>query len=366
MEEVKILIIEDEDSQIQVYKDTIDSFNKKNDLKIIPEICKNFEEGKNALLSPFYDAAIIDLKLSSSEELEGKKLLESVYQKLRIPIVVYSGSIGQVDDIEQTPLLLKRLRTEKLADILSEIIKIYNTGITRYLRPSGLLDQKLTHIFWNNLVKDLENWVEHNNPKTLLRYIFTHFQEHMNIDTDGDFEIYHPAEVYISPPIKSNIHTGDLLKINDVFYIVMNPACDIVLHHGRDEKGNIVSFRKADHLIVAKALQFDYKSLCKNKKGGLDKSKIKNFITNKLFRYHYLPPLNGNNGFLIDFQQLSSFSFESEWDNVATITSPFIKDIISRFSLYYARQGQPVYNQDELVEKFYNSGNKSNKGVKLF
>ena len=71
-------------------------------------------------------AAIIDLKLSGSEDLEGRKLVEAVYKKIRIPIFIVSGSIGQIDDIEENALLRKRLRTERISKILvscqSEIV----------------------------------------------------------------------------------------------------------------------------------------------------------------------------------------------------------------------------------------------------
>ena len=75
MSKVNILIIEDEAPQIQVYEDVISQYNKKNELQIAYTICKSYAEGEQALNTPYYDAAIIDLKLSNTEELEGKKLV---------------------------------------------------------------------------------------------------------------------------------------------------------------------------------------------------------------------------------------------------------------------------------------------------
>jgi hypothetical protein len=353
MDDLKLLIIEDEAVQIQMYQDIIEQFNKKNDLQIDTEICDDFISGEKALNTPDYDAAIIDLKLSNSQELEGKKLVEKVYGKLRIPIVIYSGSIAQIDDITETAFLKKRLRTENLLDILNEIIVIYNTGITKLLRPSGDIDKKLTHIFWNQLVNDLDIWIEHNNPKTLLRYIFTHFQEHMEINMDGDFEEYHPAEIYISPPIKTNLHTGDLIRFEGEFFIILTPACDIVFNYKNDADGNKIASRKANHLVVAQAKEFNYKELCQNKKGELDKGKIKHFVTNTFYRYHYLPPFKGDNGFIIDFQEIKTIQFDDKIERIASISGAFTKDIISRFSLYYARQGQPTFFQQKIVDDLF-------------
>jgi CheY-like chemotaxis protein len=354
MSPVKLLIIEDEPPQIQVYEDVISQYNKKNDLKIEFTICKSYEEGVKALNTPDYDAAIIDLKLSNTEELEGRKLVESVYQKIRIPIIVYSGSIAQIDDIKENALLKKKLRTEQLSNILNEIIGIYNTGITRFLRPSGTIDNKLTHIFWNHLSNDLELWIKHNNSDTLLRYILSHFQEYLDINPIGDFEDYHPSEVFIKPPVKKNLHTGDLVKFDGGYYILMTPACDMVFNYKRNEKGELIPYRKADTMLVAPAREFDYKTLCLNKKGEVDKGKITEYVKNGNYRFHYLPPCINENGFLIDFQDLRSISFDSKIERIATISSPFIKDIISRFANYYSRQGQPTFQQDAIIESFIN------------
>ncbi|MDB5222145.1 MAG: hypothetical protein JWN83_812 [Chitinophagaceae bacterium] len=353
MEILNLLIIEDEDTQLQVYNDSIDQFNKKNEIKIKQTICKNFEEGESALKSPFYDAALIDLKLSNSDDLEGKKLVETVYKKIRIPIFIVSGSIAQIDDIPENALLKKRLRTELMSGILSEIFDIYKTGITSFLRPDGLMDQKLTEIFWNNLSQDLSIWIKHNNQSTLLRYILSHFHEYLEINTDGDFEEYHQQEFYLSPPIKKNPHTGDLIQIENRLYLILTPACDIIINYKKDENGKLIPFRKAENLILAAVKEFDYKVICADKNKVLQKGKIKEYVKNASLRYHYLPPFKNENGYLIDFQDLSSVSFNTDFKREATISSPFIKDIISRFANYYSRQGQPTYKQDLLVDYLF-------------
>ncbi len=354
MSELNLLIIEDEESQLLLYSDAIDIFNKGSDVKIVKKICKNFDEGRQALISPVFDAAIIDLKLSSSEDLEGRKLVESVYNKIRVPIFIVSGSISQIDDIPENALLKKKLRTEKMPLILSEIVSVYNTGITSFLRPNGIIDQKLSEIFWMNLSTDLTPWIKHNNKKTLLRYILAHFQEHLEINIEGDFEDYHPSEVYIKPPIKTNIHTGDLLKIDSQLYLVLTPACDIVIQKYEMLEGGVKKpVRKAEWIVLAKVIDFDLNLFCLDKNKKIDKNLIHQYVRNNNYRYHFLPPLGKTNGFLIDFQSLSSVVMPTSPERIASISSPFIKDIISRFSSYYSRQGQPTFGQNEIIETLY-------------
>jgi hypothetical protein len=347
--DINLLIIEDEQEQIQMYQDVINSFNKQNETYIIKEvICKTFEEGKSALYSPNYDAAIIDLKLSNSVELEGRSLVEAIYQKIKIPVFVYSGSISQINDIIENFLFRKYSRTSDLKIILKEIETIFSTGITSFIRQNGLIDETLTKIFWKHLSKDLNIWIQHNNPKTLLRYILSLFQEYLDIDIEGNFEDYHPQEIYLEPPVKVNLHTGDIVEIGDKLFLLVTPSCDMVLYKNKNG-----SSRKAEKILLASISKFEVNLLCINNKGEIDKGKISNYVKNHSYRYHYLPPFKENDGFLVDFQNLKSISEDEITGRVATISSSFIKDIISRFSNYYSRQGQPTFNQDELIDSIY-------------
>jgi hypothetical protein len=343
---MRLLIVEDDKDQLQMYKDSIDSFSKSEGIKVASDVFETIDKGMDALNHNSYDAAIIDLKLSSNSlELEGMALVNAINGKLRIPIYIVSGSIEQVE-ISENKLFQKRLRTDNFKNILKEIKNIYDTGITSFLVTGGIIDNNLTKIFWNHLSKDLDIWIKHNNPNNLLRYILSHFQEHLEINLQGDFEEYHPFEVYIKPPIKMNLHTGDLIKYNNEHYVILTPACDIVIQCDGS--------RNADNIIIVKALNFDYKTNCLNKNKELDKNKISKYVKNSNARFHYLPPFEGNNGFIVDFQDITSIDFTTELERVATVSSPFIKDIISRFANYYSRQGQPTFNQDAIVEELFN------------
>lgn len=80
-----------------------------------------------------------------------------------------------------------------------------------------------------------------------------------------------------------------------------------------------------------------------------DKELIKYQRNTKNLYYCWLPKTSCfNNGAVINFRRVSTYS-QKELDEsfnspVIQVASPFLKDIISRFSSYYARQGQPDIN----------------------
>ena len=58
-----------------------------------------------------------------------------------------------------------------------------------------------------------------------------------------------------------------------------------------------------------------------------------------------------------DFQEINHFKFaliSSDYNRTATITTPFLKDIVNRFSRYYSRQGQPNLNLEKIFQELRN------------
>jgi len=246
---MNLLIVEDDKPTIQSYLDNIESFNKKSDVKIEPEVFDNLEDAKNSLISPDYDAAIIDLKLSSgSVELEGLQIVDEIQEKLRFPMFIVSGSLGQVER-EESAFFKKRSRDGNFKDILHEIVSIYNTGVTNILGKRGTIEKYLNSIFWNHMSTSMDLWINDANrtaqekENSLLRYTLLHMQEHI----DEELEKYHPSEFYITKPIKKNLFTGDIVEIDKTRYLVLTPSCDIVIRPDGSRNADFILFCKIRH-----------------------------------------------------------------------------------------------------------------------
>lgn len=74
-------------------------------------------------------------------------------------------------------------------------------------------------------------------------------------------------------------------------------------------------------------------------------------------RYHFLPKINKFTGGFVDFRSIISLEYDKdsgeiineEYSKVGVITESFKRDIVSRFSSYYHRQGQPEFNCDSVL-----------------
>jgi len=358
---MKLLIVEDDKPTVQTYTDNIESFNKKSDIKIEYTIKENIDEAKNSLLSPDFDGAIIDLKLSSSTtELEGLEIVKEIENNQRFPIYIVSGSIGQIDK-EENAFLKKRNRDTNFKEILSEIVEIYKTGITNILGRKGEIDKYLNNIFWNHLSNSMDLWVNdltrspEEKEKSLLRYTISHMQEYI----DEGIEKYHPSEFYITEPIKSNIFTGDIVTYESNRYLVLTPSCDIVLRKDGNRNANRILFCK---ILALNNVIKNYSLLNSDTSANNDNRKrLNSFIVNNKQNYHFIPKSNSLDAGLIDFQDkltIESGEVEEKLNKkqmirIATVSMPFLKDIISRYSNYFARQGSPDFNVDEIYKSLF-------------
>lgn len=358
---INLLIIEDQEAQIEAYKDNIELFNNNNEYKINPIIFNNFEDGFEALKNPDYDAAIIDLKLFPGDTAAvGNQLVREIRTNLRIPVVIISGYPEDLEEDlrEETPFLKTCNKDDDYQEIFKEISLIYSTGITNILGKKGHIEKYLNDIFWKHLSSTIDYWKreasdEENLEKIILRYTLSHLQEHLDLsETQDDFENYYPIEMYVTPPIKKNFFTGDIIQNKDdgTYWIIMNPSCDMA-----QAKAKSVT------LAFIEDIKNSYVINLINEINKKDENSVNSQLElNKLLRnsgslkYHFLPATDSVPGGFINFQKIISVKYkdlDKMFSRKASITDRFSKEIIARFSHYYSRQGQPDFNTTRILEE---------------
>ncbi|MGE6204645.1 response regulator [Guptibacillus hwajinpoensis] len=358
---IKVLLVEDEKDQLDMIEETIKDFNEEqNEHYIESTKAFNLEEALKALISEDYDAAILDLQLDKTKAIEdgldGNHLIEIIKNKLRFPIFVRTGFPGKVTGREHS-FFKVHTKDDDVYDILQEIKQIYTKGFTTTIGTKGKLEEQLNDIFWNQLSHNIEDWdqsilTEDEYERALVRYCITLLQEHLDLNENDDLDIYHPAEVYIKPPIKSNYYSGDILIDRDgKYFIILSPPCDMA--QNKYEKVIIAEIEIENDQFNDFTSTFNNKDSTRKQKDSAYKSLTKMVKNNFSLRYHFLPKTNSFNGGFVNFQKLSSKGKEEimELERVATVCEKFSKDITSRFSQYFSRQGQPDMNPNYLISQ---------------
>jgi len=315
------------------------------------------------LLSTDFDGAIVDLNLSSGDptETSGNEVLREITEKHRFPVLVVSGNLQNLDNrIQQSGFLKTFDRDTPNNEIFKYLLKIQATGITRILGGRGLIERHLGEIFWKHLACDFDGWDTgaRDSEKTLLRYVVAHLSEYLDLPSGAANEYYHEAEVYVVPPIREYIATGDIVEKNGSRFILLSPPCDVAVR-GIKEGIPVIN---AKTLLLAPLLPIARETFLENslitEGGNKDNAKgreslLNEIIKGKIEKYVFLTAHRNLGPVIADLQALRSWSLSDYLASkrLATVTSPFLKDIQSKFAAYYGRQGQPDLDKKELVRK---------------
>ena len=387
MNNIKLILIEDNDTEVQVCQNAVNDFNddhKDKGWSIELEHRDNIKDASEALESSYFDGAIIDMRLGDSGN-EGNQALDVIRQHLkRIPVAIYTATpdVADVTDIPSIGLFKKADIT--YGELIYKFWDIYKTGITKIMGGKGQIEQSLSQIFIKYLlpkispeptISEKSNWVSYaeedpdNTEKALLRYTLNHLIHELYKSSENCY----PDEMYIHLPNleldQVKVDTGCILKNkdNNKFYIVLSPACDLAEREGGEcntDRALLVEIQMLEDILSddyfisnchgGKKLKKRYlKSNPESPKEYLlkqqDNDLIKYQRNTKNLYYCWLPKTSCfNNGAVINFRRVSTYSQEELNESfnspVIQVSSPFLKDIISRFSSYYARQGQPDIN----------------------
>lgn len=357
---LEILVVEDSTSVIGTYQEMVDAYNRHDNLyevSIDSVTSLDAAIAKLNVLDKTYIGAVVDLDLAhtNGEDQSGKKVVEFIKNNLRLPVYVISSTTFNLteEDFVQNDLYKVYDRDDDEYDFIEDFIKIHSTGITDILNRTGKIEEFINTIYWNHLSTSLSPWIEdeirteEDKKQSLIRYCIMHLQEYLDLSTDknGKFSEYYPAEFFITGPIKTNIFTGDIFIYDKKRFVVVTPACDFA-------NGNI---SKLSCLNISELHEIDDKFNIKPK-GEKIQNKLRPYLFNQKPRYHFIPELNYKketySAGIIDFQNQVSFDYaEMQSDQVyrvATISQPFLKDLIERRSSYYSRQGAPNMSRDQL------------------
>lgn len=351
----RILLIEDSEADASVCKDTVEVMNdEKPERELELTVASTYEDAKQ-LLNNQFNGVIVDIKLDDGKS--GNEIIHTIISNYRIPVAVMTGT-PDTDLEEGSPIIVYKKGEKKYKDIIDDLVMAFDTGLFAVIGGSGILEETMNRVFWKNLYPQIESWMElkkegYDTEKILLRYAVSHIQELLDYEVPS----YVTHEMYIKPPINENVKTGTILKRKEDgnYCIVLSPPCDLALHKGK---------MKTDTVMVCK-IESEEK-ICKEIIGDAKETKRKNVLlpaikNNYKEYYHWLPQNGLFEGGYINFRYTRNYS-PVELDQYFEksdlhLTNFFIKDILSRFSAYYARQGQPDFKFDieaeKIISKYY-------------
>ena len=353
----RLLVVEDKEDELDTCRGTIARYNDEKDREVELVECRSVEEfhsrSDNAI-----DGAIIDLTLAGRGD-EGNQVISEIAESLlRIPVAVLTGTPDNADT--QFANIIGVFKKGDFGagydDLMDKFWEIHNTGLTRIMGGRGVIEKNLNKVYLENLLPQINKWTIYatddsgRTEQALLRHTLNHLLQLLDDNEDR----YFPEEFYLDPPLTENIWTGSIVKekTSDKRFVVMTPACDLVVRSNGDFKTDCVLLVEIEEESDILNSEIEGITRASSKKRRLREV----FGNNHTSYYHWLPETSSFDGGILNFRKLSTYNkkvFDDNFESpVIQISPSFVKDIVARFSSYYARQGQPDVESDVSIERF--------------
>lgn len=341
---LKILILEDDQDAIDIFMGSVARYDDEKSRKVTVVTAKTIDEAL-ANLDNTFDGAIIDMTIDRDAAAGNIVINKINYLNIRIPISIFTGTPDNVHNISKNIKIYKKGEVEYV-DLLEEFWNIHISGITKVMGGRGKIEKLLNLTYHNHILPQSAAWIKHGeaNPERSEKALLRHTLNHLIQMIDLDEKVCLPEEFYIYPAFDESLRTGCIVenKDGDQQFVLLTPICDL------SPRPELNGEYKANSLMLAPIESIDRiydKQHANNKKSGKKKRLEEALKLNKRLDFHALPKTTEIEGGYISFESIFSIpknEFLKAFNSPTSQIAPsFLKDIVSRFSAYLGRQGQP-------------------------
>lgn len=314
---------------------------------------ENVNVGLQKLKSEQIDFAVVDLDFGDGQP-TGETLVHQLNSLcVRVPVVIHTGNPSSADSIKDIVLgIFKRgCEYKEIFDCLEDVQR---TGINDILGKKGFFEKQLQNYYKDFFLKKRQDWINRAKvnadrvKQSLLRNLIYRMEIESNCAPYYD-EFYLPA-------VNKILHTGSIVKNKETqeFFLIITPACDIEYRACKENEGTVnekvVMKPKVKMISLCKIESVEEFGFSKTGEGAAIGKSVSPLFQNsnddkELMRYHWLPPIDEFNGGFLNFTDVKSCNFNCFFEyfelTLVRVSSPYLKNIMARFSSYFARQGQP-------------------------
>ena len=325
-------------------------------------VAKNSEDALKYLDKKFFDFVLVDIKLKDEDS--GEIVIDKIKEDYKIPCAILSGT----PIISDTNFIKTYIKSNyKNEQVLNDMASMVNSGLFTVIGEHGIIESSLKKLFWENYYKNIEYWKdirislnEEEMKQLVLRYTISHLYELLGSES----EQYEAIEMFINPNIYlEGIKTGTIVQdtqepINKN-YIVLSPPCDLAIRGDNAPKSDSILLVEIEN--YNDYISTESKSISNNFKGKIEKLVKNNDLENLYWLSNYFDIFDG--GF-VNFRKIKTESFDvlsndAKYRKIIKLQDNFVKSLLSKFSMYYNRQGQPDFDFPKvalnIAEKIVNS-----------
>lgn len=368
----RVLVVDDREAE------DISEFIEGNKTVAQPDsitcvLCSNFSQATDLLKNGRFDLVVLDLKDDSAPEgdiLAGETVFDSLKELHFVPVVFHTGYANKVDHLASP--FVKVVRRSEWEHLRSAIKEVLATDLPRLVRH---IEEEQRRFMWESAERIWTIDLDRKNSTDLAYLLARRLSNVLSGDAVRSFleasseqvpqvDTVHAIELYVYPPVSSNLLFGDIFKkcVNgrDEFFVALTPSCD----HAQ---------KKAAYVLLAKCELFVETQFGEKAKKALETGEqTSNNLDRKLLdyirdnskpegRFKYLPRTSFLPDLLVDLQcvmtvapdalDVDSAAYE-DYHRIASLDSPFAESLQTRMTRYLGRVGTPDIDSDLALSRF--------------
>ncbi len=166
MSDLKILLVEDNQSDIQTFRSSLELFDDDNDITTDLQTADNYESALTLIKENDFDGIVIDLSLHNNK-FGGKELISTITNeyKLTIPIIVYTGTPDDIAEYEYIQTYQKGESEGLISEILNDFRKTKDFGFNDLFNAKGEIQSFLKEVFYKNIYYQKKQWIEYDDKE---------------------------------------------------------------------------------------------------------------------------------------------------------------------------------------------------------
>ena len=345
-----------DDRADEIIREDLSGQLKDNGIEPQIMVKKTIADAITAIISEEYDLALIDLRFENDTK-DGNEIIRTILERDSLPIVVFSGFIGTLDDEFSSHPAVRISESKTTDSVVNIILNLKENGILEFFSQKiGVAKdiQKISNeIFWNGIpFEDVKSVPSKEIGNMLRRMIASQlYNEFLEASTGDDCKIFH-NEIFVKPKTE-NISVGDIVRFESGYEIVLTPNCDLVR-----------SRRKVKQILTASLIIVEkFEELFKDSTPTLKNSPKKIGALMKYMRHSddtdgknfYLPPTKNFPGGAFSFLNLNLHEITNDkYDDfkekiILSLNTQMSSELSTRYARYTSRLGQSEYNEELLV-----------------
>lgn len=369
--ELNILIIEDEPSIIDDWKEKIEFYTIEESAKyeIHATYSKSFSDAKRKLSSMNFHAAVVDIRLESESgeaNSDGNELFNIITESTLAVAAVYTGEpeIVSLQEHQEHFAKIFKKGDGNIDGILSwfdgksVMIDAINSVQNSFNIEMAKAFSKSIWPRWNHWVREQSEGLD-STVLALKRHMATHLHASFLLEDEHGA---HPEEYYFIPPLQDKLDTGDIIYTDGNFEIIVTPRCDMVR-----SKGEFPTYQ----LVQLQDMSKEWEELEKKfndadgdpKKKKAESSIVKFTNHNGQVGSHFIQRLrtklpdedseNIHGPYYAQFNQIRSIKRDENAEadllanRIASLSNEFVPSLVERLGSYFSRIGTPDYSHPE-------------------